>query len=136
MDAKFRDDTVKKMDDQKIEAFCLRNESKLVRLEPEEIVRMWLDWYYARYQVEEQEEGFYISDVDNKELVAFVSKKTPKAFIHAYELFESLNEEIDTPFVSIDGRPMELIEEPIVSLAPNNLIAKIIEDMSEENKDE
>ncbi len=78
-----------------VDSFVERNASLLVRKSPDEIIKMWLDWQFSRYMVDEQEDGFFVNDVETKTIVAYVSKSDPLAYHHAHQIREDLNNEID-----------------------------------------
>lgn len=92
-----------KMDSKIIDAFAIRNASKLVRSDITDIIKEWIRWCDARFQVFDDNNGYYLCDMNDQEVVAFVSKKNPNAFNHIYNLRDSYNQDLDVIEVSSDS---------------------------------
>lgn len=132
MDLSFRKEEHKEADKKRVEMFCERHASSFICKDPEEIIMAWLDFQYARYQVNEVEDGFYINDFEEKKLVAFISKDDPRAFIHAFELCEKLNEPIKEPFLSSNGRELTVMNSnTLVKLNNNSIVDFVINNMED-----
>ena len=113
--------------------FCERYASMFVCAQPEEIIMKWLDFQFARYQINEVEDGFYVNDLEEKKIMAFISKDDPRAFVHAFELCENLNEPIKDPFLSLNGREMTIVNpNPLVKLNNNSLVDFLIHNIEKE----
>lgn len=132
MDLSFRTKEHREADKKRVEMFCERNSSNFIRKDPEEIIMAWLDFQYARYQVNEVEDGFYINDFEEKKLIAFISKDDPRAFVHAFELCEKLNEPIGEPFLSSNGRELTVVNSnPLVKLNNNSIVDFLINNIKD-----
>lgn len=135
MDLSFRTEENKKVDKMRVAMFCERYASMFVRASPEEIIMKWLDYQFARYQINELDDGFYINDYEEKKLVAFISKDDPRAFVHAFELCEGLNNPPEPFSLSIDGREMVVAEpNPLVSLKDNEIVDFLINNIKKNKK--
>lgn len=133
MDLSFRTEEHRKIDKIRVAAFCERYADILAKASPEEIIVKWLDFQFARYQVHEDSTGFYINDYEEKEMVAFVSKQDPRAFAHAYELCEKLNEPSEKPFISMNGRELIPIEaNTLVELKDNDIVDFLIDNIEKD----
>ena len=75
-----------------IDEFEDRKMSQLVRKSPSEIIKMWLDWQFSRYTVDEQEDAFYVNDLEEKKVIACITKADPLARQHAYSIRRDLND--------------------------------------------
>lgn len=135
MDLSFRTKEHREIDRKRIEMFCERHASSLVRKEPEEIIMEWLDFQYARYQINEVEDGFYINDFEEKKLMAFISKDDPRAFAHAFELCEKLNEPIEGPLLSSNGRELTVMDSDSLVKLNNNSIVDFLINNIEDSED-
>lgn len=134
MDLSFRTEEHKKIDKQRVALFCERYGSTFIRATPEEIIMKWLDFEYARYQINETKDGFYVNDLEEKKLMAFISKDDPYAFVHAFELCESLNKSIQESFLSVNGREVDIINSnSLVTLNNNSLVDFLIYNMEKES---
>ena len=130
MDLSFRTEEHRKIDKIRIALFCERYASSLTRKEPEEIIMAWLDFQYARYQINETEDGFYVNDFEEKKLMAFITKDDPNAFVHAFELCEKLNKPTDKPLISSNGRELSIVNpNPLVELKNNSIVDFLIDNI-------
>jgi len=75
MDLSFRTKEHREADKKRVEMFCERHASSFIRKDPEEIIMAWLDFQYARYQVNELEDGFYINDLEEKKISSIHFKR-------------------------------------------------------------
>ena len=79
------------------------------------------------------EDGFYVNDLEDKKLMAFISKDNPHAFVHAFEICENLNKPIEEPFLSLNGREVEIAKPNyLVELKDNSIVDFLINEMEEE----
>lgn len=132
MDLSFRTKKHREVDKKRVEMFCERYAGSFIRKDPSEIIMAWLDFQYARYQINEIEDGFYINDFEEKKLVAFISKDDPRAFVHAFELCEELNKPIEEPFLSSNGRELTVVNSnPLVKLNNNSIVDFLINNMED-----
>jgi len=90
------------MDSKIIDAFAIRNASKLARLDVTDVIKEWIKWCDARFQVFDDNNGYYLCDMNDQEVVAFVSKKNSNAFNHIYNLRDSYNQDLDAIRVQSD----------------------------------
>ena len=74
------DEEAREIVDKQVDCFVERNMSRLMRKSPDEIIKMWLDWQFSRYVVDEQADAFYVNDLKNKTIVACITKKDPQAY--------------------------------------------------------
>lgn len=133
MDLSFRTNEHRKIDKKRVALFCERNASTFIRKSPEEIIMAWLDFQFSRYQVNEAEDGFYINDLEERKLMAFISKDDPHAFAHTFELCEKLNEPIKEPLLSLNGRELTVVNpNPLVELKDNSLVDFLINNIDKE----
>lgn len=133
MDLSFRTKEHREADKKRVEMFCERYASSFVRADPEEVIMKWLEFQYARYQINEVEDGFYINDFEEKKLVAFISKDDPRAFVHTFELCEKLNEPIEEPFLSSNGRELSIMtSNSLVELKDNSIVDFLIDNIEKE----
>ena len=135
MDLSFRTEEHREVDKHRVAMFCERYASSFIRATPEEIIMKWLEFQYARYQINETEDGFYVNDFEEKKLMAFISKDDPRAFVHAFELCEKLNEPIEEPFFSLNGRELDIVTpNPLVKLNNNSLVDFLISNIENEKE--
>lgn len=133
MDLSFRTEEHRNIDKKRVALFCERYASSFLRKDPEEIIMDWLDFSYARYQVDEAEDGFYVNDFEEKKLIAFITKNDPKAFVHAFELCEKLNKPIEDSFISSNGRELSIMgPSSLVKLEKNELVDFLIDNLDKE----
>lgn len=133
MDLSFRTEEHRNIDKKRVALFCERHASSFSRKDPEEIIMAWLDFSYARYQVDEAEDGFYVNDFEEKKLIAFITKNDPKAFVHAFELCEKLNKPNEDPFISSNGRELSIMgPNSLVKLEENELVDFLINNLEKE----
>lgn len=59
MDMEFRDERSKEIERKRISHFCERYGRTLCRKDPEEIIQMWCDFEFVRFQVIENNNGFF-----------------------------------------------------------------------------
>ena len=126
MNMEFRDEKYREIEEKRISHFCERYGSTLCKKNPKEIIQMWCNFEFARFQVIESNDGFYINDMDDKTMVAFVSKKDSSAFSHAFSLCEELNNP-RYPSVSVDGRELAIMgSNSLIQLNDNAIVDFLI----------
>ena len=126
MDMEFKDEKYREIEEKRISHFCERYGSTLCKKNPKEIIQMWCDFEFARFQVIENNDGFYVNDMDNKMMIAFVSKRDPRAFSHAFSLCEELNNPSHSS-VSVDGRELAIMgPSSLVQLNDNAIVDFLI----------
>jgi len=134
MDLSFRTEDCKRADKEMIAMFCERHVSEFVRKSPEYIIEKWLEFFYSRYKVQEVNDGFFVTDFEEKEMIAYISKKDPRAFSHAFELCDKLNNPPEAPFVSCDGREIKF-SPPAMANPSHGIVDFLINEMEKDEND-
>lgn len=130
------DDETMNVINKQVDNFVERNLSELIRKSPEEIIKMWLEWQFSRYIIDEQEDAFYVNDLETKSIVACVTKKDPLAYQHAHKIREDLNAGIGG---SIELTGHDALDELIKTLHRDPdvpTIQDIIDNLEEDGDDE
>lgn len=133
------DEVAREIVDKQVDCFVERNMSRLMRKSPDEIIKMWLDWQFSRYVVDEQADAFYVNDLKNKTIVACITKKDPQAYQHAYKIRDDLNSGDCEGSIQLTGHfaldeLIKTLDDDTECPTINDAINDLIEDDDEQEK--
>lgn len=106
MDLKIRDNDIKKAEEEMVQEFCDRNTAAMIRKSPEEIIKMWLDYQYARFKVRDDANNniYILYDFQKYEPVMIISRHIPGAYHCVHDMCDKLNDMDEEEFIEHENR--------------------------------